>query len=189
MPSRINCIPSSRVRDVCGDEIGNHGLNYNLRIEGRNLAGGGDGFGQRLGCIGFIKQGLALQVAGLNVVPVDDANSAHAGAGQQGSQGRAGCPAPDQRDPRGRQLVLPLSPIPGKSTCREYLSSSSKEITSSRVQTFIIGAAQFPWPNATLPDTRSSNLYQPACARSRFAFRGSDGDKPWQGWRSRPSSA
>jgi hypothetical protein len=51
-------------------------LDYHLGVEGPDLAGGGNGFGQGFGGIGFIKQRLALQIAGLNVVPVDDAKRA-----------------------------------------------------------------------------------------------------------------
>ncbi len=103
MPGRRFC---PAVLDVCGDKIGNHRFNYNLRIESRNLTSGGDCLGQRLGCIGFIEQGLSLQIARLDVVAIDDANGAHAGAGQQGGQGGAGGAASDQGDPGSGQLLL-----------------------------------------------------------------------------------
>jgi hypothetical protein len=67
-----------------------------------------------LGRVGFIEQRLALQIARLNVVTVNDANSAYAGAGQQGSQSGAGGPASDQGDVGTGQLALPRPADSGK---------------------------------------------------------------------------
>src|SRR5262249_48546836 len=54
--------------DVFRGEVGDLGLNLYVRIKGSNLAGGGDGFGQRVSGVSFVKERLALQVAGLNVI-------------------------------------------------------------------------------------------------------------------------
>ena len=81
-------------------------LDGDLGIERRNFSGGGDGFRQRLGSVGFVEQNLALQVAGLNVITVDDAKVSHAGARQQRSQGRAGSSATDDGDTGFRQSRL-----------------------------------------------------------------------------------
>ena len=46
------------------------------------VSGGGSGLWQCLLCVGFVKQPLPLQIAGLDVVPVDDDHAANARTGQ-----------------------------------------------------------------------------------------------------------
>ena len=85
------------------------GFNYDFGIEGRDFAGGGDGLGQGFCGVVLIEQRLPLQIAGLNVIAVDNADRAHAGAGQQGSQGRAGGAAAYNGRAGRRQLALAFS--------------------------------------------------------------------------------
>ena len=92
--------------DVGGREVGDLGLDDDVAVEGGDLAGGGDGLGQRLGGVGFVEQGLALQVAGLDVVAVDDAQGADAGARQQAGSGRAGGAAAHNGNPGRPQALL-----------------------------------------------------------------------------------
>ncbi len=67
-------------------------------IERRNFSRGSNRFRQRFGGVGFVEQHLPLQVAGLDVIAVDDAKVSHAGARQQRSQRRAGGAATDDND-------------------------------------------------------------------------------------------
>ena len=76
-------MPSSNVSMLLGIRSATCGFDYNFGIEGRDLAGSGDGLGQGFGSIVLIEQRLALQVAGLDVVAVDNAQRAYAGARQQ----------------------------------------------------------------------------------------------------------
>ena len=92
--------------DVVGREVGDVGLDFDFGVEAANLAGGSDGLGQRFGGVGFVEEHLALQVAGLYVVAVNDAEVADSGARQQGSKGRAGGTAADDGDAcRGQALL------------------------------------------------------------------------------------
>jgi len=61
-----------------------------LRVEGGDFAGGGDRFGKRFGGVGLVEEGLALKVARLDVIAVDDAQCANAGASQQSGKGGTG---------------------------------------------------------------------------------------------------
>ena len=76
--------------DVVGCEVGDVGFDFDFGVEGANLAGGGDGLGQRLGGVGLVEEYLALQIAGLHVVAVNDAQVADSGTREQGRQRRAG---------------------------------------------------------------------------------------------------
>ena len=95
-----------KLLDVAGRKVGDVRLDRDLAIEGGNLAGGGNGLGQGLGGVGFIEQRLALEIAGLDVIAVDDADGADAGAGQQSGGGRSGGAAADHGDARGAQALL-----------------------------------------------------------------------------------
>ena len=90
------------------------GLDGDGGVDLLQLAVGGDGLGQRLGGIALVEQDLALQVAGLDVVAVDDADVAHAGAHQQRTEDRAGGSAADDDDARIRQFALALRADAGK---------------------------------------------------------------------------
>ena len=54
----------------------------------------------------LVEQHLPLQIAGLDVVAIDDAQIADSGACQQGSEGRSGGAAADDGDARGGELLL-----------------------------------------------------------------------------------
>lgn len=74
---------------ILGGEIGDAGLDRDLRIETRDLTGCGYGLGEGLAGVMFVEQKLALQIAGLDVIAVDDAQESHAGAGEKRCQDRA----------------------------------------------------------------------------------------------------
>ncbi len=113
-------------------QIGDMGFNHDFGIESSDFSGRGDGLGQRFSGIGFVEKGLPLQIAGLNVIAVNDPDCSHAGASKQGSEHGASGAAADNRNARCGQLALALGPdCRRKSTCREYLSSRSKGVISS----------------------------------------------------------
>ena len=97
---------AEQVGGVVGDEVGGVRLDHDFRVEAADLAGGGDGLGQRLGGVGLVEEHLPLQIAGLDVVAIDDAQVADSGARQQRSEGRAGGSAADDGDAGGGQLLL-----------------------------------------------------------------------------------
>ena len=78
------------------------------------LAMSGNRLGQRFGGIALVEQNLPLQIAGLNVVAVDDADVAYAGANQQRAEHRSGGSAADDGDARLCQFALPLGANAGK---------------------------------------------------------------------------
>ena len=88
--------------------IGDAGLNHDLRIEGGNPSRGSDGLGQGLGSIAFVEKRLPLQVAGFNIVAIDNPNASHAGAGKHRGKRGAGRSATYNSESRGRELALPL---------------------------------------------------------------------------------
>ena len=102
----MSCTFAEQLFDVVGRQVGDVRLDLDFGVEAANLAGGGDGLGQRFGGIGLVEQHLALQVAGLDVVAVDDAQVADSGARQQGSKRRSGGAAAHDGDARGRQALL-----------------------------------------------------------------------------------
>src|SRR5690348_4109574 len=77
---------------IGGIEVGDLRFNGDIRIECLDLSRGGKRLGQRLGGVGFIEQHLALQVARLNVIAVDEAQESNSGAGQH-SRGCRSCSA------------------------------------------------------------------------------------------------
>ncbi len=68
---------AQQLRHVGGREVGHHAARVNAGIDARDMPLGGRGFGQRLGGVGFLEQPLAMQVAGLHVIAVDDGERAH----------------------------------------------------------------------------------------------------------------
>ncbi len=102
----MSCTLPSKSSNVVRREVGDVGFDFDFGVEGANLAGGSDGLGQRLGGVGLVEEHLALQVAGLDVVAVDDAQVADSGAREQGSEGRAGGSAADDGDAGGGQALL-----------------------------------------------------------------------------------
>ena len=88
--------------------------------------------GSDFGGIGFIEQGLALQIAGLDVVAIDDAQVPTPARASREARAEPVAPHPTRATRAPASRSCPSRPIPGKSTCREYLSSSSKEVTSSQ---------------------------------------------------------
>src|SRR5258706_5679250 len=92
--------------NVRWNQILDLGLDDNFRIEGRNLARCGNGFGQRLGSIALFEQRLPLQVAGLDVVAIDNSQRSHASSSQQGRQRRPGRSTPYNRDSASREPAM-----------------------------------------------------------------------------------
>ena len=76
--------------NICGNQILDLWIDDNLRIKRGNLAGGGNCFGQGLGGVLLIEQRLPLQVAGLDVIAIDNSQSSQACTRQQSGQRGAG---------------------------------------------------------------------------------------------------
>ena len=134
--------------DVVGGDVGHHGLDLHAGVDPADRARGGD----RLGCagrgVGLVVQQLALQVAQLHEVTVDDQEVTNAGARQQVDHGRPEGPAADDEDaarPEARlsfgadspEALLARVPVPcrGGATCH-VLSSPSiwRPAASARVR-------------------------------------------------------
>ena len=111
------------VGDVAGHEVGDVGFDDDFRVEGADFAGRGDGLGQRFGGIGFVKEHLTLQVAGLDVVAIEEAEIADPGAGEERSQSGAGGAATDEGNACGSEALLAL----GGDGLEEYLAGIAFE--------------------------------------------------------------
>ncbi len=92
--------------DVRGNQVRNARLDNDPGVEQGNLAAGGLGLGQRVAGVGFIKEHLPLQVAGLDKVAVDQREAPNAGPGKQAGSSGSGCSAADQRNMRGGKFGL-----------------------------------------------------------------------------------
>jgi len=57
-----------------------------FRIEGRDFTRSGNRLGQGLRRVRFVEKQLPLQIAGLDIVAIENPNGAHAGTGQQGCE-------------------------------------------------------------------------------------------------------
>ena len=68
-------------------EVSHLRLDPNRRVKLSNVARRCERLRSALQGVLFIEQNLALQIAGLNEIAVDDANVSNAGAGQQTGQG------------------------------------------------------------------------------------------------------
>ena len=62
----------AQARDVVGPDIGDDRFDLDLGIDGAELFGGGDRFGQVRGNVGLIEEHLPLQVIEFDKVPIDD---------------------------------------------------------------------------------------------------------------------
>jgi hypothetical protein len=69
--------------DVAGGEIRNVRDDLDRGIHAGQRPGGGDGFGDAIAGVGFVEEPLALEVAQLDVVPVDQKEAADASAGER----------------------------------------------------------------------------------------------------------
>ena len=90
-----------------GGQVGNDAAHADGRIDARDAPRGGGGFGQGFGGVGFLEQPLAMQVAGLDVIAVDDGEAAHSGAGQGGGMETAQRAAADNGGVRAEKRFLP----------------------------------------------------------------------------------
>src|SRR5438067_13863569 len=78
----------------------------NLRIETRNRATGGNGFGKRFSRIGLIEQCLPLQIAELYVIAINDPQASNAGASEERSQSRSSCSTAHDSDLSAEERFL-----------------------------------------------------------------------------------
>ncbi len=77
---------AEQVGGVVGHEVGGMRLDRDFRVKAADFAGGSDGLGKRFSGVGLVEEHLALKIAGLNVVAIDDAQVADSGAREQGRQ-------------------------------------------------------------------------------------------------------
>ncbi len=70
------------------------------------MAACGLGLGEGVACVGFVEEGLALEVGGLDEVAVDEGERADTGAREQRCGGRSHGPAADDGDVRGGETLL-----------------------------------------------------------------------------------
>src|SRR6266436_4211778 len=95
-------------------EIGDDAFDGYGRIDGAKLALRGNGLGQNIEGVGFIEEGLTLQVRGLDEIAIDDSEVADARTNEKIGGGSADGAATDDGRPRGEQPLLPLRADPGK---------------------------------------------------------------------------
>src|SRR3954469_16664477 len=108
---------SEKLRAICGSEVCDFGFNGDARIEGHDLTCGSDGLGKGFGGVGFVEENLALKVAGLDVIAVDNAEVSHSGTGQKANQGGAGSAAAYHRNSGRGEVFLSM----GTDSRKEYL--------------------------------------------------------------------
>ncbi len=84
--------------DVVGYEVGDMRADLDIAVETCDLSAGGLGLWSGGGGIGFVKENLALQVALLDEVAVDEDEGADTGSGKQRGRGCAGGSAADDGD-------------------------------------------------------------------------------------------
>ncbi len=83
-----------------GDEVGNVGGDGDIGVDGGEFAAGGFGFREGIASVGFVIEHLALEVAVLDEVAVNEGEVADAGAGEKGGGGSSGGSAADDGDVR-----------------------------------------------------------------------------------------
>ena len=74
---------AQQIRHVGGREVRHHAARVNAGINARDMPLGGGGFGKGLGGGGFLEQPLAMQVARLHVIAIDDGEGADPRPGQR----------------------------------------------------------------------------------------------------------
>ncbi len=98
--------PAQQFLGIFRTHVGDDALDRDAGIDGAQAALGRDGFWQCLPGVGFLKQGLPLQVRGLDEIAVHDPQSADAGAHQQIRQRRAQRAAAHNHRRRFEQALL-----------------------------------------------------------------------------------
>ncbi len=84
------------VVDVGGGQVGDVGDDFDVRVDGGEVAGGGGGFGEGVAGVGLGIEPLALEVGEFNEVAIDEEEAAGAGAGESaGLKGAEGAAADD----------------------------------------------------------------------------------------------
>ena len=92
--------------DVGRRQISHLGFHRNICVDCGEPALRGNGFGQTLQRVPFVKQHLPLQIAGFDIITIDDAQAPHACPHQQRSHHRAGRTATHYRNPSTAQPRL-----------------------------------------------------------------------------------
>src|SRR5229473_513611 len=103
-----------QVSGVARTEVGDEAFDGTTGVDRAELALGGDGFGERGEGIGFVKEGLALKIRGLDKIAVDDAQFSDACANQEICGGRTDCAASDNDGAGGEQALLAFIADGGK---------------------------------------------------------------------------
>jgi len=95
-------------------KIGDDALHLDARIDGEQLAFGGDGFGERFAGVGFVKERLPLKIGVLDEVAVNDFDRTDAGANQQVCRSGTDGATADHGRARSKQVLLAFGTDPGK---------------------------------------------------------------------------
>src|SRR5437764_3155710 len=94
--------------DVGGSQVSDYASNSHTGIDACERSLGCNGFGEGCSGVGFIEQPLALKVAGLDIIAVDDSEAPDAGAHQSFRLETPEGAAADDCDVRGEKFLLPL---------------------------------------------------------------------------------
>lgn len=100
--------------NVGGNEISDHSLNFDGRVEGCYFTACGLCLGQGGKGVGFVEEDLALKVGELDEVTINEDEVANAGAGQQGCGGRSSGSYADNGHVSLAEEVLTGGGNPGK---------------------------------------------------------------------------
>jgi hypothetical protein len=95
-----------QVSGVAWAEVGDDAFHGYTGVDEAELALGGDGLGQRGEGVGFVKEGLALKIRGLDKIAIDDAQFTDAGAYQEVCGGGTDRAASDNNGAGGEQTML-----------------------------------------------------------------------------------
>ncbi len=100
------CQLGNEFGDVGWGEVGDAGVDGDAGVEESDVAACGLGLGEGVACVGFVEEGLALEVGGLDEVAVDEGERADTGAREQRCGGRSHGPAADDGDVSGGETLL-----------------------------------------------------------------------------------
>jgi len=103
-----------QVRGVARTEVGDDAFHGNTGIDGAEPAFGGNGFGEGGEGVGFVKEGLALKIRGLDKIAIDNTQLSDAGAHQEICGGGAYRAASDNDSAGGEQPPLAILANPGE---------------------------------------------------------------------------
>jgi len=92
--------------DVCGDEVGDVGVDSDVGVEEGDLAASGFGLGKGFACVCLVEEDLTLEVGGLDEVAINEGEGTDAGAGQEGGSGGSSGPDANDGDVGGGEELL-----------------------------------------------------------------------------------